>query len=61
MENKERDELEEIILDEENCDNIFLVDENGKETEFEQVAVIPLEGFIFCILKPVGEFPVVGE
>lgn len=42
----------EMILDEECNDNIVLFDEDGESTEFEQIAVIPLEGNLYCILRP---------
>ena len=41
------------LLDEENCDNITLYDEEGNELEFEQVALIPLGDALYAILKPV--------
>jgi hypothetical protein len=43
----------EMLLDPENSDNIVLYDEENRETEFEQVAVIPLYEKIYVILKPV--------
>lgn len=43
----------ELLLDETNTDNIKLYDDNNKETEFEQVAIIPIEEKIYAILKPV--------
>ncbi len=43
----------EMLLDE-NCDeNIILYGEDGEETEFEQVAVIPHEDRMFVILRPI--------
>lgn len=41
------------LLDDENCDNITLYDEDDNELEFEQVALIPLEETLYAILKPV--------
>ena len=49
---EERNQIE-LLLDENNTDNLKLYDENNKETEFEQVAVIPLNEKIYAILKPV--------
>lgn len=41
------------MLFDENCDdNIVLFDENGEPTEFEQIAIIPMEGTVYCILRP---------
>ena len=45
----------EQLFDEDNTDNVVLYDENDNEVEFEQIAVIPYEERLFCILKPVGE------
>ena len=43
----------EMILDEECDENIVLFDEDGESTEFEQIAVIPLDDQLYCILRPV--------
>lgn len=43
----------DMILDEENDENIVLFDENNNETEFEQVAVIPMDDKTYVLLKPV--------
>lgn len=44
----------EILLDENDVDNIVLLDEDGKEIEFEQIAVIPLGDKVYCILHPLN-------
>ncbi len=49
------------ILDEECTDNIVLYDENNKETEFEQVALIPKDEKIYVILKPVTKIEGVAD
>ena len=49
------------LYDTENTDNLVLYDENNKKTEFEQVAIIPLEEDVYAILKPVGDFTGVEE
>lgn len=51
----------DILLDENNDDNIILYDESDQENEFEQVAVVPLNGKIYAILKPVNCLEEVGE
>ncbi len=43
------------ILDIENTDNIFLFDESDNEIEFEQVAVIPMDGVSYVILSPISD------
>ena len=57
---KEKNILDQI-LDENNCDNIILYNENGEEVEFEQIAIIPLNDEIYLILKPVITFEGMGE
>lgn len=50
------------ILDEDYIDNIFLYDdENDKDVEFEQVALIPIDDDVYVILKPVTPVEGVGE
>ena len=49
---KEKSAIEKL-LDENNNENIVLFDENDNATEFEQVALIPLEDKTYAILKPV--------
>lgn len=51
----------DILLDEDNDDNIILYDENDQENEFEQIALIPLNGKIYAILKPVNCMEDVGD
>ena len=60
MEEKEINQIEKI-LDENNCDNIILYDEDENAVEFEQVAVIPMNDAIYVILVPVTEMEGVGE
>jgi len=49
------------IFDPENTDPIVLYNENNREIAFEQIAVIPLGGEAFVILKPVEPMEGVGE
>ena len=45
------------ILDPENDENIVLTDpETGEKVEFEQVAIIPVNEELYCILAPVEKF-----
>ena len=60
MENKELTAIDKILA-EDNEDNIVLYDENDNPTEFEQVAVIPLEDNVYVILVPVTPIEGVGE
>lgn len=43
----------EKILSEDNTENVILYDENNRATEFQQVAIIPLDGTVYVILCPV--------
>ena len=45
--------LANILGDENNTDNLFLTGADGKDYEFEQIAVIPLDDKVYCILHPV--------
>ena len=47
------EDILDILLDEENDDNIILEDEEGNTVEFEQLAVIPIDEKLYCILKPI--------
>ena len=49
MSKEERSQIE-LLLDENNTENLKLYDENNKETEFEQVAVIPMNEKVYAIL-----------
>ena len=43
----------DMLLDENNTDNIKLYNEENKEVEFEQIALVPIEDKTYAILKPV--------
>ena len=60
MDNKELSTIEKILA-EDNEDNIVLYDEDDNATEFEQVAVIPLNDEIYVILVPVTPMEGAGE
>lgn len=45
----------EQIMDENNKDNIILYDENNQPMEFMQIAVIPIDGVVYLILKPIED------
>lgn len=47
------EDIIDILLDEDNKDPILLTDEKGNKIAFEQVAVIPYDQKIYCILKPI--------
>jgi hypothetical protein len=51
----------EMLLDENCSDPIVLFDENNEEVAFDQIAVIPLNGDVYAILKPLGDFEGVAE
>ena len=43
----------DVLLDADNRDPIRLGDEYGHDILFEQVAVIPYNGKLYCVLKPI--------
>lgn len=49
------------LFDENNSDNITLVNEDGEAIEFEQVALIPISGTVYVILKPANAMPGIAE
>ncbi|MBQ8290570.1 MAG: DUF1292 domain-containing protein [Clostridia bacterium] len=53
----ENPDLLDVLFDKENTDPIILMDENGRQMAFEQVAVIPYEKNkkLYCVLKPLDE------
>lgn len=51
----------EMIFDENCNDPIVLYNEDGKEITFEQVALIPLDGVPYVILKPLCGFEGLDE
>lgn len=51
----------ERLLDENDLGTIVLYDENDKEVEFEQIAIIPYENEVYAILKPVEEMEGVAD
>jgi len=40
------------LLDDNNKDNIILFDEEGKQVELEQIAIVPHNNDVFAILRP---------
>ena len=51
----------DALYDENNNDAIILMNENGEEIAFEQVALIPIKENAYVILKPVRPMEGVGE
>ncbi len=51
----------DVLMDEDDRDPIRLADSEGRELLFEQVAVIPYEEKIYCILKPITRIEGVAE
>ena len=68
MENEKTEgqvDLLDVLLDQDNKEPIVLMDENGKQMTFEQVAVIPYEvrkdKRLYCVLKPLDKIEGIGE
>ncbi len=45
----------DVLLDENNKEPIVLIDGNGKRLSFEQIAVIPFNEKLYCVLKPIDK------
>ena len=48
-------DIMDILLDQENTEPIVLEDDKGKRITFEQVAVVPYDGKIYVVLKPIDK------
>ncbi len=62
--NQEQDQeldILDILLDEDNEDPVTLYDEKNKAFKFDQVAIIPQDGKLYAILKPIDEIPGVAD
>ena len=57
----EREDILDILLDEDNKDPIILLDNNGRKLTFEQIAVIPYNEKIYCVLKPIDKIENVND
>ena len=44
----------DLLLDENYTGNIVMYDENDKEVEFEQIAIIPLNDKVYALLHPLN-------
>lgn len=51
---EEKKDLLDILLDENDVSPIPMVDEKGESILFKQIAVIPYNEKIYCILKPLN-------
>ena len=51
----------DMLLDENNNENIKLFNENNEEIEFEQIALVPIDGKTYAILKPAAEMEGVAD
>ncbi|MBE6673813.1 MAG: hypothetical protein E7596_01760 [Ruminococcaceae bacterium] len=49
------------LFDENNDDRIYVKDNDGKEIEFEQVAVVDFEENYYAVLKPTGKIEGVAD
>lgn len=53
MNNKEKvNDPIDMLFSEENCDDLVLYDEEGKESKFMQIALISLDEESYALLKP---------
>lgn len=58
---KEEKDLFSILMDDDNTDPIVVFGEDGERVEFLQVAVLPHEDCLYCILKPITPMKDVAE
>ena len=49
------------IFDENNTDPVVLYNEHGEPVRFEQIALIPMDGTTYAILKPITPLAGMGE
>ena len=62
MANKEKNErFVDKLFDDNNFESIFIKDNNGKEIEFDQVALVDYEGDYYAILMPLTKLEGVEE
>ncbi len=54
-------DLLDVLLDKDNKNPIIMSDESGRIIRFEQVAVVPYNNELYCILKPIDELPGIGD
>lgn len=58
---EERLNILDILLDEDNKEPIVLVDSEGRKLSFEQIAVIPYNEKVYCVLKPIDQIDNVAD
>lgn len=61
LNNDRTNDIIDILLDEENKDPIVLKDEKGWKLAFEQIAVIPYDQKLYCVLKPIDHIDGVAD
>ena len=62
MDNKEKKaRFVDKLFDDNNFESIVVEDNNGKEIEFDQVAIVDYEGSYYAVLKPLTELEGVEE
>lgn len=56
-----QENIMDILLDEDNKEPIVLFNEAGRKIGFEQVAIIPYDDKLYCILKPIDHIDDVDD
>ena len=54
-------DIVDVLLDADNTAPIYMTDNNGKVLKFDQIAVIPHDDDLYCILKPITQIDGVDE
>lgn len=55
------DSIVSILLDENNEEPIELTSDTGRTIKYDQIAVIPLEGKLYAILKPLDKIKGISD
>ena len=61
MKNQSEINILDRLLDEDDTNPITLIDEKGEPYEFEQVAIIPDKGELYCILRPITKIEGIAD
>ncbi len=61
QEAEENLDIIDVLLDEDNKEPIVLVDGNGRRISFEQIAVIPFNNKLYCVLKPIDKIDNIAD
>lgn len=58
---KENMDIIDVLLDENNREPIVLQNDEGRKISFDQIAVIPYNEQLYCVLKPIDKIDGVSD